>query len=102
MSYLRGAAGYLLVVDGTRLATLDVALGLEETVRAEVGDIPFVICLNKADRRSEWEIDLDLLDARARVGAWSVIKTSAKLGIGVDEAFLQLTRRMLAARATRA
>jgi small GTP-binding protein len=102
MSYLRGAAGYLLVVDGTRLATLDVALGLEETVRAEVGDIPFVICLNKADRRSEWEIDLDLLDARARVGAWSVIETSAKLGIGVDEAFLQLTRRMLAARATRA
>ncbi len=102
MSYLRGAAGYLLVVDGTRRATLDVALGLEEKVRAEAGDIPFVVCLNKADLRTEWEIDLDRLDARARAGGWAVVETSARLGTGVDEAFLLLTRRMLEAGAARA
>ena len=102
MSYLRGAAGYLLVVDGTRRATLDVALGLEEKVRSEVGAIPFVVCLNKADLKAEWEIDRDLLEARAAAGGWSVLETSARLGTGVDEAFTLLTRRMLEAGAARA
>src|SRR5438046_92890 len=32
MTYLRGAAGYLLVADGTRPSTLDVALSLRERV----------------------------------------------------------------------
>jgi small GTP-binding protein len=100
MSYLRGASGYLLVVDGTRRATLDVALGLEEKVRAEVGAIPFVLCLNKADLKAEWEIDREVLAARA--GGWSVVETSARLGTGVDEAFTLLTRRMLEAAAARA
>ena len=35
MSYLRGAAGYVLVADGTRPSTLDVALSLRERVRTE-------------------------------------------------------------------
>lgn len=102
MSYLRGASGYLLVVDGTRRATLDVALALEEKVRGEVGPIPFVLCLNKADLENEWEIDRDLLEARAAGGAWSVVETSARLGTGVDEAFMRLSRRMLEAGAARA
>ena len=102
MSYLRGASGYLLVVDGTRRATLDVALGLEEKVRTEVGSIPFVVCLNKADLKAEWEIDRDVLAARAGAGGWSVVETSARLGTGVDEAFTLLTRRMLEAGAARA
>jgi small GTP-binding protein len=97
MSYLRGAAGYLLVVDGTRRATLDVALALEQKVRSEVGPLPFVVCLNKSDLRGEWEIDRDLLDDRARAGGWPVVETSAKLGAGVDEAFTALTRRIIAA-----
>jgi hypothetical protein len=96
MSYLRGASGYLLVVDGTRRATLDVALGIQRTVAAEVGPLPFVVCLNKADLRGQWEIDLDLVDARVRDHGWVAIETSAKLGLGVEEAFLALTARMLA------
>jgi GTPase SAR1 family protein len=83
------------VVDGTRRATLDVALSLEQRVRAEVGPLPFVVCLNKSDLRPEWEIDLDLLHDRAHAGRWAVVETSARLGVGVDEAFTQLTRRMI-------
>ena len=30
-SYLRGSAGYILVMDGTRKATLDTALALQQT-----------------------------------------------------------------------
>jgi small GTP-binding protein len=100
LSYLRGASGYLLVVDGTRRATLDVALALEQKVREEVGALPFIVCLNKADLRPSWEIDVDSLADRARAGGWDVVNTSAKLGTGVDEAFSLLTRRMLAAAAT--
>ena len=34
MSYLRGAAGYLLVADGTRRSTLDTALALHDSAQA--------------------------------------------------------------------
>jgi small GTP-binding protein len=100
MSYLRGAGGYLLVVDGTRRATLDIALQVQKTVAEQVGDIPFILCLNKADLRDQWEIDLDLVSARARDHGWVVIETSAKLGAGVDDAFTRLAARMLSAHAT--
>ena len=97
MSYLRGAGGYLLVVDGTRRATLDIALALQRTVAEQVGPLPFVLCLNKADLKGQWEIDLDLVAERARSEGWLVIETSAKLGTGVEEAFSSLATRMLAA-----
>jgi small GTP-binding protein len=100
MSYLRGASGYLLVVDGTRRATLDIALQVQRTVREQVGAMPFILCLNKADLRDQWEIDLDVVAARARDDGWDVIETSAKLGIGVEEAFTRLTARMLSESAT--
>jgi small GTP-binding protein len=100
MSYLRGASGYLLVVDGTRRATFDIALQVQRTVREQVGAMPFILCLNKADLRDQWEIDLDVVAARARDDGWDVIETSAKLGIGVEEAFTRLTARMLSESAT--
>ncbi|HET9949083.1 MAG TPA: Rab family GTPase [Longimicrobiales bacterium] len=100
MSYLRGAGGYLLVVDGTRRATLDVALGIQRAVAEQIGPIPFVVCLNKSDLKPEWEIDLDLLHERGRAGNWLVLETSAKLGTGVEDAFHHLTSRMLAVEST--
>src|SRR5215212_10665049 len=57
MDYLRGAAGYLLVADGTRRSTLETARILSERVAQNVGQIPFVFLVNKADLADEWEID---------------------------------------------
>ena len=37
VSYLRGAAGYLLVVDGTRPETLDTAESIQKRITAEIG-----------------------------------------------------------------
>jgi small GTP-binding protein len=93
-SYLRGASGYLLVVDGTRRETIDVARTLAERVRGVVGRAPFVVVLNKADLVASWEItDHDIAVLR-RLGG-PLLKASAKTGVGVDEAFEQLVDAIL-------
>ena len=48
-SYLRGASGYLLVADGTRHATLETAAALQQKAESVIGDVPFLLLLNKAD-----------------------------------------------------
>ncbi len=93
-SHLRGMSGYLLVVDGTRRATLDVARQLQTKATAAAGQVPFILLLNKVDLASDWEIDEPLFFKLVEQG-WRVIRTSAKTGEGVDEAFHQLTKAML-------
>jgi len=92
-SYLRGTSGYLLVADGTRLVTLDQALELQKRVAESLGAAPFVLALNKADLAPQWEVNEARINA---LGAknFTVIKTSAKEGAGVEEAFAYLARRM--------
>jgi len=94
-SYLRGASGYLLVADGTRQLTLDTARELQKTSEGVVGQVPFILVLNKADLADEWRVDDRALWKMAEDG-WSVIKTSAKTGAGVEDAFVKLAQRMVA------
>ena len=94
MSYLRGMAGYLLVVDGTRRTTLDVALTVQQTVEKSFGPCPFVVLLNKSDLTDEWEIEGESEGALAKRG-WKVFRTSAKTGELVEHAFLELGRAMV-------
>ena len=86
MDYLRGAAGYLLVADGTRRSTLDTARMLAERVKKDIGPLPFVFLINKSDLADEWEIDDQSIE-ECRTRGWSVLKASAKAGDGVEEAF---------------
>lgn len=96
MSYLRGASGYLLVVDGTRAATLDTALALQESAEQTVGAVPFIVAVNKADLLSQWEVQ-DKSLAQLTERGWNVIKTSAKTGGAVEGAFTSLARSMASA-----
>jgi len=94
ISYLRGASGYFLVVDCTRASTLSAALKLQDKVREVLGQVPFLLLLNKVDLLDQWELDLDeLKDLEGK--KWSMLKTSAKTGDGVEDAFRDLALRML-------
>lgn len=94
-AYLRGAAGYVLVVDGTRRLTLDGGLRLRERLSASLDGLPGVLLLNKADLTTTWAIEAHRADALAQQG-WTVLRTSAKTGMGVEEAFDHLARQIVA------
>ncbi|MBD1879400.1 Rab family GTPase [Coleofasciculus sp. FACHB-T130] len=96
MSYLRGSSGYFLVADGTRRTTLDKAFTLQKRVEDTIGTLPFILVLNKSDLTEEWDIDDTAMDEIVERG-WLVVKSSAKTGLGVEEAFLTLAKKMIEA-----
>lgn len=93
-SYLRGAAGYLLVADGTRRDSLYTALEIQARAEEAVGQVPRLFLINKADLVDEWEIEEREVEALVARG-WQVIRTSAKTGAGVEEAFTALAQKMM-------
>jgi hypothetical protein len=93
-SYLRGSAGYLLVVDVTRKETLEVAKSIQAKVTAEIGSVPFLFLLNKTDLKEEWDIPEQALEDLTDAGN-VVLRTSAKTGEGVEEAFQMLAQRLV-------
>ncbi len=93
-SYLRDASGCLLVVDATRAATLDTAVNLRDRVEAAGPGTPCVFVINKTDLSAASEIDEGHLAELESSGA-VIVRTSAKTGEGVADAFDELTRRML-------
>jgi GTPase SAR1 family protein len=92
MTNLRGAAGYVLVADGTRPSTLDVALSLHKRVEADFGPLPFVLLLNKSDLKEQWAIS-DIAVAELQQKGWWVQPSSARTGEGVEAAFKDLAVR---------
>ncbi|MCP4670603.1 MAG: GTP-binding protein [Desulfobacula sp.] len=94
LSYLKGSSGCIYVVDGTRETTLATALNLKEIVENKIGKIPFILIVNKLDLKDQWEINPATLNDIQDNGI-IVIKTSAKTGKEVKEAFHLLTKNML-------
>ena len=93
-SYLRGMSGYLLVLDGTRHISLEVARNIQQRVEALFPGLPFVLVVNKHDLLSDWEITERELDEFSPAPC-AVIHTSAKTGKDVELAFQQLASAML-------
>ncbi|WP_419657047.1 small GTP-binding protein [Desulfosarcina variabilis str. Montpellier] len=93
-SYLRGASGCLLVVDGTRGYTLTVAHDLVTRCRKTIGNVPVIFVFNKSDLMDRWEISASQQSALEGEGA-VVVQTSAKDGSGVESAFTRLVEMML-------
>jgi len=93
-AHLKGASGYLLVVDGTRRNTLETAVNLQQRANEAAGEVPFLLILNKADVKDTWQVtDSDLQTLRDR--GWTLLEASAKNGDRVEEMFYELSSRML-------
>jgi small GTP-binding protein len=91
VSHLRGASGYILVADGCRATSLVKAVELQQRIVAQLGPLPFVLVLNKADLRDQWEVQAAEICARG----WPTFETSAKAGSGVQEMFLALAGKLV-------
>jgi small GTP-binding protein len=93
-SYLRGAAGYFLVCDGTWADSLATAKSIHKRAVETVGDIPCMLVVNKSDLWNQWQITAPDLEQLVAEG-WKVQVTSAKSGDGVEEMFVKLTEEVL-------
>jgi small GTP-binding protein len=93
LAYLRGASGYLLVVDGTRRETLETSRMLHARASEVLGPVPLVVVANKCDLSASWDVEPRELETFTRKG-WPVIKTSARTGAGVERAFETLVGEM--------
>lgn len=93
-AYVMGSSGYFIVMDGTRRNTIEKGLRLQQMVEKTIGKVPYLVLVNKADLKSQWEITEEDLSQLKAQGA-TVLLTSAKTGETVEEAFVELTQRML-------
>src|SRR5580700_2768865 len=91
VSHLRGASGYILVADGCRASTLEKAVELQQRVTQALGPLPFVLVVNKADLRDQWEVQ----NKQVAEYGWPTFETSAKTGTGVEEMFLGLAGALI-------
>ena len=96
LNYIRGTSGYLLVIDGTRPDTLDVAKRIRRRIEESLGHLPFVLLVNKSDLTNDWKVTDDDL-AVLRAEGWQVEITSAKTGAGVEDAFQNIAAQVAAA-----
>ncbi len=94
-SYVKGAAGFLLVADGTRPDTLEAASRIVHDMDRDLGALPFVLVLNKHDLVADWRVTPAHLEP-LRQRSTAVLTSSAKSGEGVEEAFAQLAATVVA------
>jgi small GTP-binding protein len=95
MEYLRGSAGYLLVADQTRASSLETALDLSRRAAAITPSAGMVLVVNKMDLDRGREVSDVELTELAQAGM-KVVRTSARTGAGVEEAFRHLADQLLA------
>jgi small GTP-binding protein len=97
-SYIQGSSGCLFVADGTRPETLETLRTIRQRIFGQLGeDLPNVILLNKSDLVAEWKIPDEASSDFEKEGT-RCLRTSAKLGSEVEEAFELLAQLMLGKR----
>lgn len=93
-TYVLGAHGFFFVADGTRRSTLKDLLSMASSLDSSLASVPSIVVVNKADLEAEWEIHPREIDALRADGRF-VIRGSAKTGVGVEDAFRELGRRIV-------
>ena len=91
---MQGIGGYFLVIDYNRDPTLETAIAIQKKVAKLAGKVPFVCLLNKIDLSTTFNITNNAIEGLKAQG-WTIIKTSAKTGLGINKAFSILAEKML-------
>jgi len=98
-NFYKGASGALLIFDLTRAATFETLVNKwhAEMIKFIGHSIPFILVGNKVDLLPDVGnvIDSDKVTEFADSNFSIYIQTSAKTGEKVEDAFLELTRRMI-------
>ncbi len=100
-TFYKGAAGALLVFDLTREQSyIEIRKWLTEIRQFSNENIPFVLIGNKVDLLEDVGEVIDREEARAfaEKEGGIYIETSTKTGINVDDAFTELTHRIIESR----
>jgi len=92
-AYYKGANGALLVCDLTREETIRNLIGWRDDFLAVVGSVPVLPIANKNDLEGKVS-DAILAEIGDRLGQ-GFVKTSAKTGEGVQEAFIRLGKALM-------
>ncbi len=96
-AYFYGAQGILAVCDITRRSTLEDLTSWWETVSETVGEIPWVLVVNKIDLAGHYAYGDDKVRSITERLHAPYLLTSAKTGECVEEAFQVLGRRVVEA-----
>ena len=95
-SYLRGAAGIITVIDGTRPETIQTAYEILTRVHTDIGNIPNIFLLNKHDLTDAWDISEQNM-AELQKYDNPIYTTSAKTGEHVEQSFHTLAQMLISA-----
>lgn len=96
--YYRESQGAVLVYDITDEDSFVKVKNWVKELRKIIGqDICLVICGNKSDMEKQRHVKQEVAEEYARQVGAHHFHTSAKLNRGIDEMFLDLSKRMLAA-----
>jgi GTPase SAR1 family protein len=92
-AYYRGAAGAFVVSDFTRPETMNSLKSWVGNFRSTVGDKPIIILGNKSDLTKAYSLS-ELQTFGSGIGC-EVAETSAKTGLNVEKAFLDIGKMIL-------
>ena len=94
--YVRGAAGHLVVADGTQPSSLEEVHRLTREFVLHHGAVPMVFLVNKCDLSNLWRVTPEEI-TKAGGDHGQPFVTSAKTGEGVEQAFIRLAELIAAA-----
>jgi len=94
-SYLRGAAGAILVCDITRAATLDHLQSYAEDLRSVSPQCRLMVAVNKSDLQEEYAFGQNEIEAVSGQLLAPYYFTSAKIGNDIDSLFRHLGQLLL-------
>lgn len=89
-AYLQGVHGVLLIADGTRSLTVEVAGQLRDWMRSEYPDVPLTLLLNKCDLVDEWQVSDEKMTELSE--SLHCFTTSALSGENVESTFEYLAQ----------